>query len=168
MNDYDNLIDNITEDIINIFDIKIPIVDIEDIVMKLGGRIETSDKTLGYIYKNDKEFVIVISLCPNKERKNLLIANGLGHLFLHMGYQIDDKLYNSMNEYYSTNVIQEYQANRFALTLLMPKTEYKKIMDMYTIENKVNTKKIAEYFKVPISAAYNRGEYLGYLKSVLY
>jgi len=161
-----NLIDNIAEDIINIFNIKIPIIDIEDVVMKLGESVETDNKTLGFIYKNNKGFVIVIPSYQNEEK--IFIANGLEHLFLHMSYQIDNKLYNSMDKYYSSDVIQEYQANRFALALLMPKYEYKKIMDRYTIENTVNTNEIVEYCKVSIFAAYNRGEYLGYLKRVLY
>lgn len=58
----------------------------------------------------------------------------------------------------------EYQANEFAAALLMPKKAYKEIMDQYTIGNEVETDKIASYFGVSISAASNRGKFLGYLQ----
>ena len=53
----------------------------------------------------------------------------------------------------------------FAGALLMPKNEYKKIMNHCTTRNKVDTRKIAEYFGVSVSMASNRGKNLGYLKT---
>lgn len=46
----------------------------------------------------------------------------------------------------------------------MPKERYKEIMDRYTIGTSVETRKIAEYFGVSVSAASNRGKFLGYLQ----
>ena len=46
----------------------------------------------------------------------------------------------------------------------MPKDEYKKIMDYNTCGNMVQTSKIADYFGVSVSAASNRGKFLGYLQ----
>ena len=45
----------------------------------------------------------------------------------------------------------------------MPENEYEKIMNQYTIGNKVDTRKIAEYFGVSVSTAYSRGKLLGLL-----
>ena len=46
----------------------------------------------------------------------------------------------------------------------MPKNKYKEIMDKNTVGNIVETGKIASYFKVSVSAASNRGKFLGYLQ----
>lgn len=47
----------------------------------------------------------------------------------------------------------------------MPQEKYKKIMDENTDDrNLVDTKKIAEYFKVSVEAAASRGKALGYLQ----
>lgn len=80
---------------------------------------------------------------------------------------INTKLWNKQKNktyYKSKYPLEEYQANEFASALLMPKNEYKKIMNPYTIENKVDTIKIAEYFWVSISITSSRGESLGFLQ----
>ena len=46
----------------------------------------------------------------------------------------------------------------------MPEKEYRKVMDQNTDGIKVATDKIASYFGVSISAASNRGKFLGYLQ----
>ena len=84
-----------------------------------------------------------------------------------MGYRINSDLWNKQKNatyYRSGDSLMEYQANEFAAALLMPKKEYKKIMDQYTIGNKVKTDKVEDYFGVSVSAASNRGKFLGYLQ----
>lgn len=66
--------------------------------------------------------------------------------------------------YRSVDSLMEYQANEFAAALLMPKKEYKKIMNQYTTGNKVETDKVADYFGVSVSVASSRGKFLGYLQ----
>ena len=68
-----------------------------------------------------------------------------------------------MAYYESKYPLEEYQANDFAEALLMPKDVYKKVLDQYTVGNKVQTAKIAEYFGVSVSTAYSRGKSLGFL-----
>ena len=58
---------------------------------------------------------------------------------------------------------QEYQANEFAAALLMPEKAYKIILDEYSNGNRVNMNQVARYFNVSVSAAINRGRFLGYL-----
>lgn len=165
------LINNLTQDIIDLYNIQIPIQNINDVVTALDGRVEESIDidymSDGSIRKQDNGFVIYVSPFQSAERRKFTIAHELGHLFLHMGYRINSDLWNKQKNatYYRTgDSLMEYQANEFAAALLMPKKAYKEIMDQYTIGNEVETDKIASYFGVSISAASNRGKFLGYLQ----
>ena len=165
------LINNITQDIIDEYKINIPINNIEDVVRQLGGNVEESSNVSfaadGSVIKRGDSFSIVVSPFQSEERKKFTIAHELGHLFLHMGYQINEELWNeqeNLTYYRSGESAVEYQANEFAAALLMPQKKYKEIMDRYTEGNIVYTGKVAEYFGVSVSAASNRGKFLGYLK----
>lgn len=60
---------------------------------------------------------------------------------------------------------QEFQANAFAMALLMPETDYREQVKIHTEQNgRVNTAKIAEYFNVSVSTAAERGYELGLLE----
>lgn len=161
------LINDLSADIIDIYDIHIPIRDINDVVTALGGYIEEiPDDLCGGIKKQNDRFVIYVPSFYSIERKRFVVAQELGHLFLHMGYKISPKLWGkqkNMVYYESKYPLEEYQANDFAEALLMPKNVYKKVLDQYTVGNKVQTAKIAEYFGVSISTAYSRGKSLGLL-----
>lgn len=165
------LINNLTQDIIDLYNIQIPIQNIDEVVKKIGGRVEESldiDNMFdGSIRKQDDGFIIYISPFQSTERRKFTIAHELGHLFLHMGYRINSDLWNKQMDatyYRAGDSLLEYQANEFAAALLMPKKIYKVIMDQHTIGNEVETDKIASYFGVSISAASNRGKFLGYLQ----
>ena len=154
-NKTNELINKLTQDIIKLYDIKIPINNINEVVEKLGGTIEetTIPSDLGIKKWNDV-FIIFVPLSLSIERKRFAIAQELGHLFLHMGYMINTKLWNrqkNMTYYKSKYPLEEYQANEFAGALLMPKNEYKKIMNHCTTGNKVDTRKKAEYFGISVS-----------------
>ena len=165
------LINGLTQDIINLYDIQIPIKDIDEVVTILGGRIEESDNinnmSDGCISKSDDGFVIRVSPLQGIGRRKFTIAHELGHLFLHMGYKINPVLWEQQENlvyYRAGNSIDEYQANEFAAALLMPRQMYKTVMDRYTTGNIVETGKVAEFFGVSVSAASNRGKFLGYLQ----
>lgn len=164
------LIDELTQDIISIYDISIPIQDIDLVVRNIGGSIvetsELSEYSDGFIRKIDDSFEIVVSRQQPENRRNFTVAHELGHLFLHMGYEIDpDKWDGRQNTYYRKgNSNEEYEANEFAAALLMPRAEYKRVMDMYTEGQFVHTARIAEAFNVSVNAASNRGKWLGYLQ----
>lgn len=165
------LINNITQDIISNYGINIPINNIEEVVRQLGGNVEESLKmdffADGSVRREGDRFSIIISPFQSEERKKFTIAHELGHLFLHMGYQINDELWNSQEDltyYRSGESLLEYQANEFAAALLMPKKSYEEIMSKNIDGKYVCTSKIAEYFGVSVSAASNRGKFLGYLK----
>lgn len=161
------LINDLSADIIDIYDIHIPIRDINDVVTALGGYIEENKCICSSaIRKQNDGFVIYIPSFYSADRKRFAVAQELGHLFLHMGYKISPKLWGkqkNMVYYESKYPLEEYQANDFAEALLMPKNVYKKVLDQYTVGNKVQTAKIAEYFGVSVSTAYSRGKSLGVL-----
>lgn len=165
------LINELTQDVIDAFQIQIPIKDMEEVVRRLGGEV-IEDNSLsmysdGFITKQGQGFRIVVSSFQSGVRKNFTIAHELGHLFLHMGYKIDNQLWNSQDEktyYRNGSSEQEYQANEFAAALLMPEGEYKKVMDQNTYGNSVDTNRMAEHFNVSSDAAANRGKWLGYLQ----
>lgn len=165
------LINNLTQDIINLFNIQIPIRDINQVVNQLGGQIEERsmpDNMIdGSVRKVNDGFVISVSPFQTEERRKFTIAHELGHLFLHMGYIISPEMWDRQRNatyYRAGDSLLEYQANEFAAAFLMPRDDYKKIMDRYTVGSSVETKKIAEYFGVSVSAASNRGKFLGYLQ----
>lgn len=167
MNRITTMINNIAKDIIDIYDIHVPICNINDVVTVLGGRVEENNGICSSaIKKQDDGFVIYIPSSYSTERKRFAIAQELGHLFLHMGYKISQKLWDkqkNMVYYESKYPLEEYQANDFADALLMPKDVYKKVLEQCTTGNKVQTAKIAEHFGVSVSTAYSRGKSLGLL-----
>lgn len=166
-----NYINSLAQNIINFYNITIPITNIESVVKLIGGEIEEKfnfdDMCDGSISKYGiNSFRIIISPYQNNERKSFTIAHELGHLFLHMGYMTNDSVWQTQYQavyrrFGATE--QEYQANEFAAALLMPINNYRQIIDKYSIGNQVNIAEVAKYFKVSISAATNRGRFLGYL-----
>ena len=165
------LINNVTQDIIDLYHIQIPIQDINDIVIALGGRVEESVDTNmlsdSGIKKQENGFIIYVSPSQSPVRRKYTIASELGHLFLHMGYKIDLKWWDMQGNaayYKADSSLHNYQAYEFAEALFMPQKVYKEIMTQYTLGDKVETAKIASYFGVSISEASQRGKFLGYLQ----
>ncbi len=171
-NEVKNLINTMAQEVIDAYNISIPITDIDKVVQNMGGSIVEDPSINGFsdgkIRKSGIDtFVIEISPFQTEERKNFTIAHELGHLFLHMGFQTNKQRWMSHdNRYYyrNGNSELEYQSNEFAAAFLMPRIEYKRIMDQHTSGNLVNTSEIAKYFHVSVDAAANRGKWLGYLK----
>ena len=167
MNKIVAMINSLAKDIIDAYDIHMPIHDMNDVVTMLGGCIEENNGVCdSAIKKQNDRFVIYIPSSYSTERKRFAVAQELGHLFLHMGYMISPELWEkqkNMAYYESKSPLEEYQANDFADALLMPKDIYKKVLEQYTTGNKVQTAKIAEYFGVSVSTAYSRGKSLGVL-----
>lgn len=169
-----SMINNLTQDIIEIYKLDSPIRDMKDIyevVKRLGGRIEECANVIsisnGSIKKEGNGFVIYVLSFQNTEQKKHAIAHELGHLFLHMGYETDPDLWKSQENatyYHSGDPLEEYHANEFAAALLMPQMRYKEVMDENTEGVEVDTEKIAKYFGVSVSVASNRGKVLGYLQ----
>ena len=167
-----NYISDLAQQVINAYGIAIPITDIDRVVKDIGGTIEEKnnfdDLCDGTIIKEgDNSFRIAISPYQNNERRSFTIAHELGHLFLHMGFRTNVDLWRTQDRTYYRRFgssEQEYQANEFAASLLMPREIYRKVLMDNAINNRVDIAKVANYFHVSQSAATNRGRFLGYLR----
>ena len=162
------MINSLAEDILDIYEIPVPIQDMGEIVERLGGTIQREASfSDGTVERNGDGFKIILSLFQDEKRERFTIAHELGHLFLHMGYKINEKLWERQdnNIYHRTgNSEREYQANEFAAAFLMPANRYLEVLKSLAVDNMVDTSKIAEFFNVSVEAASNRGKFLGYLR----
>ena len=181
--DTKSLINHLSEDIIKLYNIKIPIEDIDTVVEKLGGKVVNTPELHHkmencYVRKHRDSFVILLDDRVKKSPdRTMMIARELGYLFLFMGYQTNRKLWNEWPDdtAYKRNYLfraddlrKEWMAYDFGLALMMPEKEYRKIADQYTNEDKIETRKIAEYFHVDLSDACHRGEKLGIIHPVIF
>ena len=165
-------INDLAQQVIRDYNIAIPISDIDRVVSGMGGRIEEKknfdDLCDGTIIKDGgSSFRIVISPYQNNQRRLFTIAHELGHLFLHMGFRTNAELWQTQDQtvyrrFGSSE--QEYQANEFAASLLMPREKYREVLKKNAVNGRVDIATVAEYFHVSQSAATNRGRFLGYLR----
>lgn len=165
-----NLINCISTEIRDIYQIQIPITNIDRVVENMGGGVfedASIDRfSSGTARKTgDDSFEILVYPFQTNEQRNFIVARGIGHLFLHMGFRTNEYRWKNQDYgCYQNNAELEYQANEFAHAFLMPEKEYKQIMDQCMDGNCVETSKIAKYFNVTETEAYNRGWKLGYLE----
>jgi DUF955 len=155
----------------DVYKIPFPVEDMAPIVKEIGGEIEEKidlnsycDGTIRKI--PDNSFHIAISPTQNRQRKNFTIAHELGHLFLHMGYGISKEVWEKQDEVEYRRFgasEQEYQANEFAAALLMPREGYLREFKNLVKNGSVDMERVAEKLNVSLSAAINRGRFLGVL-----
>ncbi|RJR44061.1 MAG: ImmA/IrrE family metallo-endopeptidase [Desulfobacteraceae bacterium] len=161
-------INRLGEIIREVAEVKTP-VDVETLAKSLGGSV-TKKSSLDYEAKVEKEgdgFKITLSKKAFEARKRFTIAHELGHLFLHMGYLLDEDKWNKTGVY-SDSVYyrhghsqEEYEANEFAGSLLMPKAEFISVAERHCANNKYSVLPIAKHFDVSVDAAITRGRWLG-------
>lgn len=156
----------IAEDVADLYNVQIPERNIHAVVHQMGGEIILADKQMDneYIQKSCYGFRIIMH--PQKDWRRFLFqtARQIGHLFLHMGYQTNLSIWNSYKPdipFMSKTAEQEFHANEFASAFLMPEHKFKSVAEMHCTDGNVDTKKVAEYFGVTVSAASMRGKSLG-------
>lgn len=167
-------IEELSEYILDKCNVKIPITNIEKLVEKIGGKIvyENLKYDHNHIIKTGNEsFIIKINnfyfpkdgKISDKALKRI-IANELGHLFLYMGYKVNDKLWKtiSITENHVLDYNQNVDAQVFGNSLLMPRNEYDKAIDKYSINHTIDTEIIADYFQVRLNDAIERGRTIGW------
>lgn len=142
---------------------------VDDAVDRLGGTVEdtSGDDFEAMVQKRgDDSFRIVVSE-QGENRRRFCIAHEIGHLFLHMGYIVDPEKWDGIDEYKDSPKYrfgfseEEYEAHEFAAALLMPETEFRKVVKKNTKGNQVNLEPVASHFKVSTQAAKIRGQWLG-------
>lgn len=149
-----------------------PPYDPEEAISKLNGIISYDIQdcnTDAYIEKIDEEhFCIHLNQYKHHNRERFTLAHELGHLFLHMGYIIDNEKWNSLSVveesiFYRDNTysIDEYEANEFAASFLMPFDEFMNVAEKNLDNNRYNLEPISKHFDVSIDAVANRGKWLG-------
>ncbi|WP_324728744.1 ImmA/IrrE family metallo-endopeptidase [Lysinibacillus fusiformis] len=165
-------INNFAEQIRNILEVETP-VNTHDVVSRLKGDIKYADNVDGKeakiekINENNFEFRITLPHYTNVLRDRFTIAHELGHLFLHMGYLVDNEKWIETPEYQDSAYYrfghsqEEYEANEFAASFLMPQKEFIMISKKYLEHDKYNLTEIANHFGVSEEAARTRGRFLG-------
>lgn len=171
----EHLIEQFVEDLIKVYELPVPVTDLDNFVNNIGGSIiyDHIDKECFHyscLKKVNNSFCIYVSPVDDVQIKRFMISQEIGHLFLHMGYKTNNSLWNTFggNQIYentkSYSLEKQTAEKAFAFALLMPKTEYTRILNLYTHDGKANMKKIADYFGVTVSYSIMRGEDLGLIK----
>lgn len=166
-----NDINRIAEAIRKACKIKSP-ADMHNVVSQLGGELKINSNCNDFeakIERADSDTFIISIVDGNhtEERKRFSIAHELGHLFLHMGYWIDETKWKSTEAYIDSvyyrygHSKEESEANEFAAAFLMPDKEFKMVCRQNYSGSGYKIAEIAEYFQVSIEAARNRGRWLG-------
>lgn len=162
-------INELTETILRTYHIPTPITDIEKVVNILGGEIVEVD-AFDDMYdgcirrKLNKGFDLAVAKHQNTEERKFAIARRLGHLFLHMGYQISENQWKGQDMQHFrpfTNYKACCQANEFAKALLMPKTAFIETVKANTVDRIVNVKAVAKTFAVSEELVKDRACSLG-------
>ncbi|MGG1685567.1 ImmA/IrrE family metallo-endopeptidase [Pseudalkalibacillus sp. NRS-1564] len=147
---------------------------VEDVPNLLGGKLQFVDEVIksnesieAMIKKVENSFEIKIKKNGYEKRDRFSIAHELGHLFLHMGYIIEDELWSSTEEYtdsvyfrygYGT---EEKEADQFAASFLMPKDKFIEKAEENLSGGVFQLRPIADYFNVSLKAVEIRGVSLG-------
>jgi Zn-dependent peptidase ImmA (M78 family) len=134
-------------------------VDMEEVVRRLGGRIEPArgqhEATISKT--DDGSFVIRLDYNKRAARRAFSLAHELGHLILHMGFgQPRWRTSTDYEESYARSGWgeEEYEANEFAAAFLMPRSEFREYASAHDV------KAVAEHFGVSGDAALTRGRWL--------
>lgn len=155
-------------------DLGVP-ADVHGAVTRLGGCV---DVVAGADFEAKVEkvesggFRITVARESTEERQRFSIAHECGHLFLHMGYLIDETKWASITDYrdsvyYRFGYTQEeYEANEFAAALLMPAPAFADVARRHVRAGVCDVAAIAAHFDVSVPAARVRGRFLGLFSGV--
>lgn len=170
MNRYERgQIEKIVQMVMEEFNITAPIYDMDAVVEKLQGQVVEVDSLDGVVAveKEPGKAGFVIQVLPNQMRayRNMALAQGLGALFLHMGY-LQPSRWNDSQALVLQGDYQAlaYQWDEFAANLMMPKQVYLDFVHTHEAKGEIDTFTIADYFGVTNGTAINRGKWLEVLQ----
>ena len=160
------MVNDMADQVRNIYNIEIPIANLEDVVSKIGGIVKYDARCCGYVEKNYKLFTIHVADNSDFRIKNFSIAQQLGKMFLFTDFVLDRK--DTFGEDYIISDIRYLQkdpvnwTNEFAGALFMPKAQFIRVAkENVDSNNRVAHKVLAEHFNVTYSTASWRGKRLG-------
>lgn len=160
-------IDKLADKVRRQWNIEIPITSLDEIVHSMGGEISESASVLdAKIVPNGNSFVILISPSNNKKRQKFTIAHELGHLFYHMGFYFDKDKWETgkrQEQFFHCEEFtaeEEYEANQFAASFLMPEDEFILKIRELRQGSQINIEDLASAFAVSHDAVLNRGRSL--------
>ena len=118
----------------------------------------------GRIIKRGDQFSIrYLDRLNNSKDVNWLVARTLGHIILHFGWGIDLKRWRSIpdaNIFIKASLLQDEQAEQFAMELLLPEDVLEPLFDIVTGEKEEisfdDLDIIADYFNVPTIKIFRR------------
>ena len=155
------------------YEIEPPIGNVYDMVKKLGGEIEEGTYTDEGVFDaavkktGENSFCIFLSPYIQGQRRNLVIAEELGHLFLHMGYIIAPERWakQRIGKYRLYNDSEKKkEAHQFAVALMMPKGAFARIVRENDEDGKIALHKLTSSFGIPHKEILARGIELGILE----
>jgi Zn-dependent peptidase ImmA (M78 family) len=133
-------------------------LDVEKVALSLGLTIRREpmeDALSGYLQKEGKAWVIGINAYHHPRRQRFTLAHELAHFLLHSGDNstfVDRTLFRNDDSH-----PMEWEANRFAGSLLIPDAEFRGLIAQGT--NKVED--LADHFKVSALAVRVKAKILG-------
>lgn len=164
-----SLIDNEAYKLHEFLGIDIPIKNFKTIVETLGGKLENKNLSEdAHIEKdNNDKFIIRVNNNNSSLRNHFSVAHEIGHLILHMKYNVEKKEFekefeNNKIYYRYGNSKEEYEANEFAGAFLMPESKFIEIVRKYTNNEQLCLiNEVSNYFNVSNQAVISRGKFLG-------
>ena len=163
-----SLINKYADIIRELYNINVPVTNIDDIVSKIGGIVKYDSRCYGYVEKKKNEFIIHVADNKDYRIKNFSVAQQLGKIFLYTDFVLDRNKFfeakeiNFKDSYFKQGSID--WANEFAGAFIMPKDEFRKEVNKHIDGNTIDTKEVAKYFDVTVSTASWRGKRLGLFK----
>lgn len=170
-NEISILIELIAEELRKAFDVENErVFNISELVRDLEGSVRYEENVSGFAFvkkaeNSSEKFNIVIDkyVEKNERTKRFTIAHELGHLFLHMGYlqQNSEKWQNittgdAMG--YGTDSIREKEANKFALSFLMPEKLFYDEAEKHKENDYIDINEMSKVFEVPVEWVDERGK----------
>lgn len=172
-------IDHFAEGLWDVFDIQTDSIDLEKFVRDIGGRIKLCDELPdcgfpccadGTLKKADDDgFIIYADRGMSSQMLRFAIAHEIGHLFLHCGYIVNRKKWDSFDVSCCKDMAEnerELEANEFARAFLMPEDRFRDFIEENREGNKIDMNLAARNFDVSLGMATYRARQLTIIMSL--